>query len=60
MNEHWNEAGAPRSGQFQGEGREVLSAPPIRLFNSEGHISEPQEGRLKRTDLLDNHSWGQG
>lgn len=22
------------------------------------HSSEPQEGRLKRTDLLDNHSWG--
>lgn len=49
----WGTSGFPE--QFQGERRELLP-----VFSSKGHISEPQEGRLKRTDLLDNHSWGPG
>lgn len=46
-------------GQFQGESKELLPASGW-LFNSKGLRFEPQEGRLKRTGLLDNHSWGPG
>lgn len=57
MNEHHREIGGSQA-SFKVKG-ERLSALGW-LFNTKDHVSEPQEGGLKRTGLLDNHSWGQG